>query len=285
MEINIGIIIGAFGLVTSIIAILISRKYFKKSLIKSLTPYIQFSSSPLKRIDPLVRKQLLVKYRDQEIKELFEIQFLIANTGDKSIKDIIKPLTIEIPQNSKILDVTLLYVNPEKRNIQIDIKNDSKIELVFPLLNGGEFFIVKLLLDNELSYNDFDFLIVSDELPPVLKKQFLGHDSIGSINKKKGSNFEWAMLSIGIICALSGTALIILLYANFAGISSHIWLEIVCCIPTLIISILGILLIIVSLVPSKKPRFIVPDDEQLLKHNYFFGFPDVKRMIGENEQR
>ncbi len=217
----------------------------------------------------MVRKDLSIRYRDKEIKELYEIQFLIANTGDKSIRDIIEPLKIELPENCNLLDVTLLYVKPEGREINIDISEEKRIKLIFPLLNSGEFFIIKLLLDGDATYKDFKFTIVSDELPPVLKEEFLDFNLLGT-DKKKRNDFEPGMFFTGIICSLFGAALIILIYNNFANILNELWLIIICCIPTIIFPILGIILIVESLIslPSKKPKFIVPDDNQLLKQNF-----------------
>jgi len=75
------LLISIGSLVIGIIAtVLVTKYYFRRSLEKSLTPYIQFSSSPLKDIDPAVRKALEVKYQDHAIDNLYEIQFLIANT-------------------------------------------------------------------------------------------------------------------------------------------------------------------------------------------------------------
>jgi hypothetical protein len=52
--------------------IIISRYFYKRSIQKSLTPYIQFFSSPIRGIDPQVRKELFVKYQDYEIENLLK---------------------------------------------------------------------------------------------------------------------------------------------------------------------------------------------------------------------
>jgi len=128
------LLISIGSLVAGIVAAgLVSRYYFRRSVEKSLTPYIQFSSSPLKGIDPEVRKELEVKYRDHAIDNLYEIQFLIANTGDKAIRDVIEPLTLTIPDGCVLLDASVLHVSPKGRKIILEMSEDKQeVRYIFP---------------------------------------------------------------------------------------------------------------------------------------------------------
>ena len=76
-----------------IVGVVASRYYFKRTVDKSLTPYIHFSSSLFDGVDPSVRESLKIAYKGTPVNELLEIQFLIANTGERSIRDVIHPLT------------------------------------------------------------------------------------------------------------------------------------------------------------------------------------------------
>ena len=109
------------GLVTSIASLIlgvvatvwVSRYYFKRTVDKALTPYIQFSSSLFEGVDPSVRQALTIDYKGTSVKELLEIQFLIANTGERPIKDLIKPLTLIIPAGCTLLDASMLHIAPD----------------------------------------------------------------------------------------------------------------------------------------------------------------------------
>ncbi len=276
-------LIAIIGLITGIIAtILISKYYFKRSLDKSITPYIQFSSSPLKGIDPSVRKELEVKYQNHAIESLYEIQFLIANTGTKAIRDVIEPLTLTIPKDCTLLDANILHVKPIGRKIHLEISEDKKeIRHVFPVLNSNEFFITKLLLNGTPKEKDFSFSIISDYLPPTLKPIRLPHDSLWSSTKKIFSFFP---LSFGLIVIFFGLAIAMLIYDSlpslpswnklgplgfFTNLGLSGWAVFVCVVPLVALLLLGIISVAASFTgghfPPPKKKFIVPNDEQLIK--------------------
>ena len=79
------------SVIVGIIAtIWVSNHYFLRSRRKSLTPYIQFFTSVFRGVDPSVRDALEIEYKEVQIHDLFEIQFLIANTGERPIRDILR---------------------------------------------------------------------------------------------------------------------------------------------------------------------------------------------------
>lgn len=275
--------ISAIGIILGVIAtIIVSHYYYKRSLRKSLTPFIQFFSTPLHGIDPTVRKDLLIEYQHDEIQELFEIQFLIANTGDKSIRDVIKPLSLAIPKDSNLLDATILHIHPDGREVKLKNLVESRtIQLDFPLLNSGDFFIIKLLLNKEVSHKEFIFSIVADELPPVLENSFLPSDALKTNEKR---SFELPLLIIGIVFTIFGLSLAKVInnsLANlpnikelgllfFVKIGLDGWSIIFGCIPTLFMLMIGVVISIGSFTnfrfPPAKNTFVVPNDKQLLKN-------------------
>ena len=277
------LLISIGSLVAGIVAAgLVSRYYFRRSVEKSLTPYIQFSSSPLKGIDPEVRKELEVKYRDHAIDNLYEIQFLIANTGDKAIRDVIEPLTLTIPDGCVLLDASVLHVSPKGRKIILEMSEDKQeVRYIFPLLNSGEFFISKLLLNGAPTEESFSFSIVADELPPTLTPTHLPYDSIASSRKRE---FEFSLLTAGLVITVLGLAIVKLIYDGWSSLpnwSEHGfwefftslgfsgWALFASILPAFVFLLIGVMLTVASFTegsfPPPKKKFIVPDDRQLLK--------------------
>lgn len=126
---------------------IISKYYYKRGLKKHLTPYVKFSSSPLDGVDPGVRSAMEITYQGQRLTAFHEIQFLVANTGDKAIRDIIDPLSIDIPDDCLLLDATILFASPEGRKVDAQYDPDARrVAFDFLLLNPRDFFIAKLLL-------------------------------------------------------------------------------------------------------------------------------------------
>jgi len=161
-----------FGIVATII---VSKYFFRKTIAKDLTPYVQFASPIFAGIDPEVKDQLKVFFRDVEVEDLYELQFVVVNTGERAIRDCIEPLALTLPSGVSVLDVAILHVHPEGRSVQIASEQFSedqvRISFPFALLNKNEGFVVKALLRGAITRNDLRFSIVTDDLPPVLAPQ------------------------------------------------------------------------------------------------------------------
>jgi len=277
------------GLVGIIGTFFFSRHYFQRSLDKSLTPYIVFSSSPLRGIDSVVRKALEIKYQEHFIETLYEIEFLIANTGEKAIRDVIEPLSLEIPDGATLLDASLLHVAPEGRTVNLEISQNKKnVFFDFPVLNKKDFFIAKLLLNGEVKEKDFKFQIVADDLPPFLLPQFLPFDSV-SIDSKLKTEFNGVTFTGGLFITCLGISTSSLIYIsrhiipNFDNniiqtISSMGFAQAVLllsAIPAGIFILLGIMVATSAFTggsfPPQKKLFILPDDKASLirPHRHF----------------
>lgn len=281
-----GIVIGIFS------TILVSIYFYRKNLKKSLTPYIQFYSSPFEGMDKDVKKDLQIKYQGKEINNLYEIQFLIANTGDRSIRDIIEPLTLQLPSDFEILDSSVIYVFPEGRKIDLNFnKEKNEIKFIFPLLNSGEFFITKILINGTPTVNDFKFTIIADELPPIINSEILPYDAISTSRRKK---FHLIPFISGAILTLLGLSIVKVIFDSWNtlpksekyGFLSFIfslnlsnWSLILSILPTFLILIFGFLLILAGFTngrfPPRNKKFIVPNDERLLKRNRLRVFSEL----------
>ena len=263
------------SIIVGVIAtIWVSNHYFRRSKKKSLTPYIQFSTSVFRGVDPSVRDSLKIEYKEVKINDLYEIQFLVANTGERAIRDIIQPLTLHVPEGSQILDASILHIHPEGREVSISVEGSDTI-FKFPLLNSDDFFITKILLEGEPKDKDFSFSISVDDLPPTLKPRFLPHDLVDTGEKRK---FEIGLLIGGFVCLAIGSSLSGLIYAQWPTISA-LWktgllvtikgnwliLASVCitALPALVLIVIGPMMAIGAFTNfsfPKKRRFPVPSD-------------------------
>jgi hypothetical protein len=206
------LIISIGSLIVGVVAtVLVSRYYFKRSVDKSLTPYVQFFSSLFEGVDTSVRDSLKIAYKGTPVNELLEVQFLIANTGERSIRDVIRPLSLAIPAKCSLLDASILHVSPEGREVKIS-QSEGSVDFGFALLNSGEFFITKLLLHGKATLKDFKFSITVDDLPPTIPAVLLPYNLIESEWKRE---FEWGLLLLGLILIVIGSALAGLIYTQW----------------------------------------------------------------------
>jgi hypothetical protein len=201
----------AFGgaLLGIVATVIVGRYYFLRTVDKRLSAYIHLASPVLAGIDPSVRQVLKTYYRDVEVVDLFQLQFLVANEGERAIRDLIEPLTLELPMEVKLLDATVLHIHPKERVVGVSTKDKGNnggkttfIECTFPLLNKGDFFLVKLLLDGVLDYSNLEFRITVDDLPPIIKPSWLPF----SIDSSKEPRIDWLAVLFGVFLLLVSLA-------------------------------------------------------------------------------
>ena len=269
---NLAISLGS--LIIGVVAtIWVSRYYYKRSTNKALTPYLQFFSSLFDGVDPSVRESLKIAYKGTAVTELLEAQFLIANSGERPIRDIIAPMTLKLPDTCSVLDASILHVSPAGREVTI-LQSASSVAFAFPLLNAGDFFIAKLLLQGKAKFKDFKFTITVDDLPPVINAV---HMPVELIEGEKKREFEWAALGFGLGFIILGASLASLIYLQWPTIAQswHLglrasfatnWLTLVSslisAIPTLVLLVGGPMLCVGAFTDFSFPRrrrYRVPD--------------------------
>ena len=283
------------GLIVGVVAtVLVSRYYFKRTFDKSLTPYVQFDSSLFEGVDPSVRESLKIAYKGTPVNELLEIQFLVANTGERPIRDVIHPLSLAIPTGCSLLDASILHVSPEGRDVKIS-QTENSVVFTFALLNSREFFITKLLLHGKATLKDFKFSITVDDLPPTIDAVRLPHDLIETETKRE---FASDLFVIGLIMAVIGSALAGLIYTHWpvllmcwrtgliASFPEH-WVimtsSAIIAIPSLILLVVGTMLVVGAFTSfnfglPKRRRFRVPEGFHR-RHFYFHGLPVPPELI------
>jgi len=279
---DIGILLGVIGIV---IGYFISKYFYDKSINKQLTPFIDITSSIFTDLDEEVKKVLNIEFKGRKVNNLTEVQFLIANTGDRAIRDIIQPLELTLSPQISLIDVALLYVYPKGRNVILE-KNENKIIMNFDLLNKKEFFVMKILFDGDVENLDFEFRITVDDLPPILHAEQLPYNLIETDKPKKQSAFiEYIpQLAGGVFLLISGFSVGFLAYISnikipslsFESFSSFFngvdeWFFnfelnalLVSYMLSFILIVLGILLLIFGSIEAipffRKKRFVLPDE-------------------------
>lgn len=284
-----GIVIGAVA------SYIISQHFFKKSVKqKKLSVYIQFNSRLFSRtVDTHLQKDLVVNYKNHAIENIMQAQFVIANTGDIAIRDIIRPLRLNLPKKNVIYNVTIEDIKPEGRIIEHKIVDDIKfnvIEFNIPLLNCGDYFVFKLVAqdffekknDNEEEKNKvhsdetlFDFTITADDIPPNIRIEQLPYTYY---EDEKVETYDWAAFWGALIISIIDVVLIGVVF-SFRHLNTHLYLfsfndffdkkffsfYSVC---VLLLSIVAFVLLIISVImwilaieelkPKEKPKFKLP---------------------------
>ena len=255
------------------VTLLVGHYYFRRTVNKALTPFVHFTTSLFRGVSPEVREELQIHYRGVRVTEVQELQFLIANTGDRAIRDVIEPLTVAIPPTCSLLNAAVLHVSPSERVVEV-IPEVVRVRVKFPLLNSGEFFVLRLLLNGEATAKDFQFRITADDLPPVLATQRLEPDLVTSSEKRR---FEPALFFTSVMFGIFAMALATVVYRQWATavfprsgfwswIPASSWdtaLLIAAAIPPLLLIVLSVMLFFGSFANFSFPprrRFILPTD-------------------------
>ena len=161
----VGVLIGV------VVTVFVSRYYFQRSVSKSLGVYGLLNSFVFSGIAADVRNQLNFRFKNREVRELQQLVFLVANDGEKAIRDVIEPLGLAIPKDVEVLDASIVHRFPD--NLKADLvltpaNVGSMVTFHFPVLNRREFFVVKLLLSGRLTLSDVEFTLLADDLPRTL---------------------------------------------------------------------------------------------------------------------
>lgn len=265
------VILTFVGILIGIAAtVIVGRHYFLRTVDKRLRVYIHIASPVFGGIDRSVRQVLKAHYCDVEVTDLFQFQFLVANEGERAVRDLIQPLTLSFPNDVKLLDATVLYIHPNGRLVEIasdEITDAGEtmavVRCTFPLLNKGEFFLVKLLLDGIIDPTNLRFRITGDDLPPTIAPEYLPSLFI----LEESTQNDWFSFFLGIALfiptlILATSTLALATQAEISGLRN--WPVIVSC------GLGAVALLILAMILSvfwglqgtfkQKPRFPLPRD-------------------------
>lgn len=205
-----------FGIVVGVIAtVVVAHYYFRRTTRKSLGVYEILSTQIFAGIEKSVRDQLKFTFRGHEVQDLQQVEFLIANDGERAISHVIEPLRHDLATKAKLLDASILYRHPESLKVDIrtvQIPNGStSIIFDFPLLNKGDFFLVKLLLSGRAKSKDFAFRIIADDLPRSLSATWLPSNAFS----ERKFEIVWSAVATGFAVAGLLAWLIWILYSLY----------------------------------------------------------------------
>jgi hypothetical protein len=131
----------------------------------------------------------------------------VANDGERAISNVIEPLRLGFPVGHRVLDASILHKNPDSLQVAVGVERggDHSEALVsrFPLLNKGEYFVVKLLLSGFVPSKELSFSLLADDLPRTLRPSWLPVDSM----REPSSRIEWTPIVIGSVFVLIAAAL------------------------------------------------------------------------------
>jgi hypothetical protein len=192
----IGVVLGAIA------TVLASHYYFRRSVSKSLAIYRLLSTSVFRGIAADVRANLNFRFKNRDVKELQQLIFLVANDGERAIRDVIEPLRLQLPRHVEILDASVVHKQPDSllATVHIDISPDLSPDLTlnFPLLNKHEYFVVKMLLSGRVQASRLAFTILSDDLPRNIELREMPSGRIDS----EGYKFEWSLAILAAVVLL-----------------------------------------------------------------------------------
>jgi hypothetical protein len=188
------------------LSVLVSRYYFKRSLNYRLNVYRLGSSRVLAGIDPEIRKELSITFRDVTVEQLTTITLLVANQGVHPIKDPIKPLTITLPDGASFVDASFPFIFPDGRAVQGNLASANSFVCDFKILNPDEYFLVKLLISGDVRPRAVKCEVTAENLPPQLKVQNPPNVVSGNDSRSKLGGFDLFIFVMGIVVALLGVS-------------------------------------------------------------------------------
>lgn len=203
--------LGIGGLISAVA----SWYFFRKGIQKRLSIYIQLASPVLAGIDdPEVRAALEINYRGSKINDLLQLQLVIANEGQRAIRDLIEPLSVKLPKTARVLEAAILHVEPKGREVTVTTAESpdgsTQVGLEFKLLNRGEYFFVKLLINGDLDPDALRFHISVDDLPPTITPAW---QPFGSRSDEPASGWQAILLGVVPLALGASTAYIIYLFS------------------------------------------------------------------------
>ncbi len=182
----------------------ITRYYYVKTKKKyNFKIFLRYATSFFDNIETPIKEKLT--FDGSPVIELAKLRFLIANTGNVSITNVIHPLKMCYPHDSEI--ISYYIYDPYGRIVKEAFNDDDNFMIFnFDLLNPGEYFEIEILI--QINADDVD------ESPSILKAMVNYNFSITTpnipnklivedyISEKENGKEEALLLLLNIISAL-----------------------------------------------------------------------------------
>ena len=117
-----GVIAGAIA------SLIISRFYYLKTVTKKLTPYLYIGTAILEGTDPEIREKLKIKFLESnqtesineiDVKNPYQLEFIIVNDGELPIRDCIQPLSIKFPGDARLISTNIMGINLSRDRLTV----------------------------------------------------------------------------------------------------------------------------------------------------------------------
>lgn len=289
----------AIGIIVSaVVTVLASHYYYHRSTNKSLGIYELLNSLVFSGIAPDVRKQLKFLFKDKEVNNLQQLVLLVANDGERAIRDVIEPLVLEILPPVQILDASLLHKHPDNLKISATISYSDKstnLKIDFPLLSKREFFIVKLLLSGHVDAQKLVFRLLADDLPRTIQiKRLLPSDY-----RETSYKFKWSRAAVGLAVLIIPAWVLYsakLLQHAYPMLFPYPWASFVISAKSLFLVIAGAAVVLLfatlgfmalgaaafgEFPPPKRPRFPLPKELAVFPYGVFLLAPKPADKSGK----
>jgi hypothetical protein len=204
-----------------IISIVIAHFYYRLSLNKALSFFLLLDDRPLSKVDPNVRARLAVKFSAPEpppnpgnpapqgeviahepidIGDLQHLQVVIANTGVRAITFQEAPI-LPISVDGLILDASIIHQCPldlsaSLARLPVDADGMQKTRITIPMLNRGEYVVVKFLLSGIADTSSLKLQSLAEDLPRSIPIKPLPANATKSIFEA----IDWMAVWIGATC-------------------------------------------------------------------------------------
>lgn len=231
VTVGVPIIAALAGIVATVFA---SLYFFRRSLKHRFAIYSLSESQPFSDIDPEIRDELKMEFRKLEVKDLTVIYLLCANEGVNAIRGYIHPLTFSLPGDASMVDASVSYTYPEKRSIDVE-QSASSFSAKFEILNPGDYFVIKALIQGKVSYRNLTCTITAENLPPDLPIESGARVAVGNEPRR-----EYASLTTGLLLLIGGLATAWVLYLVFTLAPSVNPINVVCIILAAILALFSL---------------------------------------------
>ena len=152
-----------------VLSVGITRYYYRLSVRHRLAVYGLQAFQVMSDLDPVLEMGFSVEFNETPVENLTVMELLIVNEGSHPIRDCVEPLSIQLPDSVRLLGVTIPYINPEGREVSVEAEPKNRLRYPFNLLNPGEYFLTKVVVDGYVHLEELSITIAADNLPPRLK--------------------------------------------------------------------------------------------------------------------
>lgn len=190
--------------------------FHRRSRDRTLSLYVKLFAAALSGLSKDDRAQFRLNFKGVDVEDLHQLEFVVANTGELAIQHTLQPLRLHLPNGARLLDVSIIKKSPDELSVKArplhpPDEGDQGVEFDFPLLNRGEYFVVKILIDGEVAWRDCFFSIESEDLQRRLKLQ------LPPSSQPPFGGIVWIIALMGLIGSLMGL--------GFCGVAYALWIQ------------------------------------------------------------